>query len=196
MHNIALGVREGSGVYDEVLNDHLRVGDFKVIELYDGNKKILVEAVHPNFEHVEDFVNKTSHAKRIGERTNYRKFTLEEETFFQVFLPLTIVSGKVIGYFEGIYLVDAKMLKDINSLLFSTLLQITIAIFVTALALYPIIMAINAGIIRASIELMDANIGMLEVLGGAIAKRDSDTNSHNYRVAIYSISLGESAGPW
>ncbi len=194
MDNIALGLSQESGVYTEVLNEHLRIGDFKVIELYGVDKNILVEAVHPDFEHVEDFVNKESHVKRIRKTINYRKFTVEEETFFQVFLPLTDASGKNIGYFEGIYLVDAAMLKDIYSLLFSTLLQITIAIFVTALALYPIIMSINARIIRASIELMDANVGMLEVLGEAISKRDSDTNSHNYRVAIYSVRLGELLG--
>jgi len=29
------------------------------------------------------------------------------------------------------------------------------------------------------------------VLGGAIAKRDSDTDAHNYRVSVYSVSLAE-----
>lgn len=39
--------------------------------------------------------------------------------------------------------------------------------------------------------LLNANVGMLEVLGSAIAKRDSDTCAHNYRVTIYSIHLGK-----
>ncbi len=36
-----------------------------------------------------------------------------------------------------------------------------------------------------------ANITLLKVLGGAIAKRDSDTNAHNYRVTIYAICLAQ-----
>lgn len=43
-------------------------------------------------------------------------------------------------------------------------------------------------------QLVRANIGMLEVLGSAIAKRDSDTNAHNYRVTIYAIHLGKAFG--
>jgi len=35
---------------------------------------------------------------------------------------------------------------------------------------------------------------MLKVLGSAIAKRDSDTNIHNYRVTLYSVRLGELLG--
>ena len=39
-------------------------------------------------------------------------------------------------------------------------------------------------------SLKDANTGILEALGSAIAKRDSDTNAHNYRVTILAIHLG------
>lgn len=42
--------------------------------------------------------------------------------------------------------------------------------------------------------LFRANSGMLEVLGSAIAKRDSDTNAHNYRVTIHAIHLGKALG--
>lgn len=42
--------------------------------------------------------------------------------------------------------------------------------------------------------LLRSNIGMLEVLGSAIAKRDSDTSTHNYRVTIYAIHLGKALG--
>ncbi|MCX8069932.1 MAG: hypothetical protein N2738_05450, partial [Thermodesulfovibrionales bacterium] len=40
-------------------------------------------------------------------------------------------------------------------------------------------------------QLYKANIGMLETLGNVIAKRDSDTSSHNYRVTIYSIHIAK-----
>jgi HD-GYP domain-containing protein (c-di-GMP phosphodiesterase class II) len=43
-------------------------------------------------------------------------------------------------------------------------------------------------------QLLSANIGILEVLGSAVAKRDSDTNAHNYRVTIHAIHLGKALG--
>jgi len=43
-------------------------------------------------------------------------------------------------------------------------------------------------------NLLDANLQMLGVLGSAIAKRDSDTDVHNYRVTIYSVRLAEAVG--
>lgn len=52
----------------------------------------------------------------------------------------------------------------------------------------------NRALELVSSSLLNANIGMLEVLGSAIAKRDSDTSAHNYRVCIYAIHLGKSLG--
>ncbi len=52
----------------------------------------------------------------------------------------------------------------------------------------------NRSLELLSRSLLNANIGMLEVLGSAIAKRDSDTSAHNYRVCIYSIHLGKAMG--
>lgn len=42
--------------------------------------------------------------------------------------------------------------------------------------------------------LLDANVEMLEVLGSAIAKRDSDTSVHNYRVTLIALAIAEAAG--
>jgi hypothetical protein len=42
---------------------------------------------------------------------------------------------------------------------------------------------LNRGVLQLSAGLMRSNIELMEVLGSAIAKRDSDTDLHNYRVA-------------
>jgi HD-GYP domain-containing protein (c-di-GMP phosphodiesterase class II) len=47
---------------------------------------------------------------------------------------------------------------------------------------------------ETSKALHHANIGVLEVLGNAIAKRDHDTIAHNYRVTYYAYKLGQVAG--
>ena len=43
-------------------------------------------------------------------------------------------------------------------------------------------------------SLLEANLETLAVLGSAIAKRDSDTDAHNYRVSLYSARIGEAMG--
>jgi putative nucleotidyltransferase with HDIG domain len=43
-------------------------------------------------------------------------------------------------------------------------------------------------------KLLNANLEMLELLGAMIAKRDSDTSEHNYRVTIYAVRLAEAVG--
>lgn len=52
----------------------------------------------------------------------------------------------------------------------------------------------NKDLEQVSSSLLNANVGMLEVLGSAIAKRDSDTSAHNYRVSIHAIYLGKALG--
>ena len=47
---------------------------------------------------------------------------------------------------------------------------------------------------RFSQEVLKGNLEMASVLGTAIAKRDSDTGEHNYRVTLYAIRLGRSLG--
>ncbi|MHB1014587.1 MAG: HD-GYP domain-containing protein, partial [Desulfurivibrionaceae bacterium] len=54
--------------------------------------------------------------------------------------------------------------------------------------------SLNKGLIKLSSDLLKGNIELMGVLGSAIAKRDSDTNSHNYRVTIYAIRLAETLG--
>ena len=40
-------------------------------------------------------------------------------------------------------------------------------------------------------KLLDANLETLKVLGSAIAKRDSDTDAHNYRVTLSAVRTAE-----
>jgi len=61
----------------------------------------------------------------------------------------------------------------------------------TALALYPIVRRLLERQARLSADLLDANLETLQTLGSAIAKRDADTDAHNYRVVVYAARLAE-----
>ncbi|MFA6310781.1 MAG: HD domain-containing protein, partial [Sterolibacterium sp.] len=71
------------------------------------------------------------------------------------------------------------------------LLMALCTVLVTTLVLYPVIISLNRNVIKFTRDLLKGNIELMDVLGGAIAKRDSDTNIHNYRVSIYAVRLAE-----
>jgi HD-GYP domain-containing protein (c-di-GMP phosphodiesterase class II) len=64
----------------------------------------------------------------------------------------------------------------------------------TAALLYPVIVRLMRRVTGLSTDLLEANLEMLSTLGSAIAKRDADTDAHNYRVTIYSVRLAQAAG--
>jgi putative nucleotidyltransferase with HDIG domain len=59
---------------------------------------------------------------------------------------------------------------------------------------YPILLQLVRRITGMSVDLLDSNLATIQVLGSAIAKRDSDTDAHNCRVTIYALRLAEAVG--
>jgi HD-GYP domain-containing protein (c-di-GMP phosphodiesterase class II) len=64
----------------------------------------------------------------------------------------------------------------------------------TGLALYPLILAWHRRALRLADDLLRANLELLQVLGSAVALRDSVTDAHNYRVTLYAVALAEKMG--
>ena len=103
----------------------------------------------------------------------------------RVLVPLNEAESGGAGYFEGAFLVDPELLARLRNDLAATLLVALVAVALTTLCLYPIILSLNRNVVRHSRDLLAGNIELMEVIGSAIAKRDSATSMHNYRVAIY-----------
>ncbi|EKD34260.1 MAG: metal dependent phosphohydrolase [uncultured bacterium] len=112
----------------------------------------------------------------------------------QVIFPVVNTMGSRIGYMDGIYHAPGEIVAEIRHQSFWSISLVVLTIFMTSLVLYPIIIRLNRKLLTYSNTLALTNVGMLKVLGSAIAKRDSDTNIHNYRVTLYSVRLGEKLG--
>jgi HD-GYP domain-containing protein (c-di-GMP phosphodiesterase class II) len=169
-------------------------GHFIGLELYDEHKKQILELVSPDKKAIEQKLEQYVHPFPLEGTTYHKNFWIDRQLFMQVLLPLQDKSGELIGYFEGIYQVDAETLRNIETDIIRTMLLVVTVILITAVMLYPIIISLNRGLIKLSSDLLRGNIELMNVLGSAIAKRDSDTNSHNYRVTLYAIRLGEALG--
>lgn len=172
---------------------HLKNSAFMAIEFYDAAKTPLAGAAQPGSESLETEFNNLPHADLLGDTPKYQKVEHQGRLYLRVASPL-VLDGSIAGYFEGIYAVTDAALSEIRSQMAMSLLKIVVVVFMTTLALYPVILTLNRKVLAYAGELLEANIGTLESLGNAIAKRDSDTSEHNYRVALYSIELAEQMG--
>lgn len=173
----------------QLVNQH-----FLVVELYDTSKQLQLEAVQLGQEIAEHRIDHYRH--RFPQQGDFsREFHLIEGKLLMVVLvPLKGPNETLVGYFEGVYQVDKATLKSIKNDLLRTLIMVSLAITFTTFLMYPIIVSLNRALIKISSDLLKGNLELLDVLGCAIAERDSDTNIHNYRVTFYALRLGEAIG--
>ncbi|MDR4521237.1 MAG: HD domain-containing protein [Nitrosomonas sp.] len=171
--------------------------NFLIVELYDLDQQLRVEAVRAGAKATENWIGQHRHRfPQRGEFTHEFHFK-DGKLFIVVLVPIKdsgITPAGTMGYFEGIYQVDEETLETIKSDLIRTLLFVSISITFTTLLMYPVIMTLNRGLIRLANDLLMGNLELMNVLGCAIAERDSDTNTHNYRVTYYALRLGEAIG--
>ena len=188
--------RSGAGQVEMLKRkaDEFLKGHFIVLDLYDEHKKQILREVSPGREMVEQKLEQYVHHFPMENTRYYKKFWIDRQLFLQVLLPLQDKRGDLVGYFEGVYQVDAETLHNIEADIIRTLLLVVVVVLITAVMLYPVIISLNRGLINLTTDLLKSHIELMDVLGSAIAERDSDTNSHNYRVTLYAIRLAETLG--
>src|SRR5512137_1013285 len=178
-HVAFLGVRDAvdyervrKQVEEHIIEEHVAAGAFIVVELYDLQQRKVISVSNPDYEQIGRIVDHQKEASRLTAKHNYRKFSIDSSYYVQVFVPLRYASGEPVGHFEGVYRVEPEVMKAVRARLLLTVLQVVVVVFVTTLVLYPVILAQNRDTMRLSGDLEQANIGMLEMLGSAVAKRD------------------------
>ena len=113
------------------------------------------------------------------------------EVYVRIIAFIAGIAGGSGGFFEGVYLVDQATLRRLAGDALAAVVVCIAVIVANTGFLYPLMVSLNRRLVGLSRDLLDANISMLEVLGSAIAMRDSETGHHNYRVTLYATGLGE-----
>jgi len=108
--------------------------------------------------------------------------------------PLRAADGRPLGQVLALFEPSEPYRAGLQRRLWLTVAAAVAIVIVTAATLYPVILRLMRRVTTLSGKLLDANLEMLNVLGSAIAKRDADTDAHNYRVTIYSVRLAEAVG--
>ncbi len=116
------------------------------------------------------------------------------ERLVAVAIPVFNARGERRATINGLYALSAQTLAALHRELLMTVLAVIGVVLVTAALLYPAILGLMRRLAAQSLQLLDANLQTLRALGDAIAKRDSDTDAHNYRVTLYAVRLAEHLG--
>ncbi len=170
-------------------------GHFIIAEIYGPDRQSLGEAARPSWSEVEAALSIKEHKFPDGDSPDYDKVMVGGRLYIRVVVPLHFgAEHRDLGYFEGVYHVSDTRIASVRHRLLSTVALVVGVVLATTLFLVPVMIAVGRRLMSLSRQLVSANIETLEVLGNAIAKRDSDTGAHNYRVTIFAIRLAEAVG--
>lgn len=168
--------------------------NFVVIDLYDRQAKHILQVINPEYRDLESALKKFPKNFPRDAHNHYEKVTLGDHTLVRVGIPLPNQASNSASFFEGIFIVDQAILTEFRTQLGHTLIAVLGAVLATTLLLYPVILTLNRDVIRFSREVLKGNVEIASVLGTAIAKRDSETGEHNFRVTLYAIRFGHKLG--
>ncbi len=168
-----------------------------LVRIYDQTGRRVLDRADDGFESmpaVKSAVDGATIPALAAEDFHVVTTRLEGLPFVGVALPLSNSTNEVVARVVAVFAISPEAIDEVRGNILLTLFYVVGLVMATALAIYPIIGRLLDRLSRQTVNLLDSNLEILQVLGGAIAKRDSDTDAHNYRVSVYSVRLAETIG--
>lgn len=178
----------------ERLSIHLRRdnGQFVYARFYDEKGKDPEERIDTTYaliEPVKEFIR--THpvsAQETGEGAEI--VMLAGNMHVYVMMPIEYLTQRV-GFAQGIFVPSRTAQIEMQKKLRRSVALTILIVLLTSVLLYPVILHLMRKLAIFSQDLLEANLETLSILASAIAKRDSDTDVHNFRVTIYAVRLAE-----
>jgi HD-GYP domain-containing protein (c-di-GMP phosphodiesterase class II) len=168
---------------------------FVLINTLDGTEIArLAEKNVDNQKTLAAFQNAALPIPRQPNEVNHTLTELNDKVYVLISAPLVNVKNEVVANIQGIFAVSEEEVSKADERRFRAILVAVGIVLLTTLLLYPTIIQLLVRVTRMSRQLLNANLETIQLLGSAIAKRDSDTDIHNFRVTIYSVRLAEKLG--
>jgi HD-GYP domain-containing protein (c-di-GMP phosphodiesterase class II) len=180
-------------LYAQVAAQALVASKFDIADIYTAEGALLAEQMTPEGAALDKEL--APRARPAYARAYFESQQIAgDRRLLRVFVPLYAADQRVSGYVEG-----ARLLPQWQrDLMDSDARRVAALVFLTALlcgaALYLLVLRLFADSQRRTQELLDSHISMMEALGRAIARRDSDNGTHNFRVAWIAATLAEAVG--
>lgn len=97
-------------------------------------------------------------------------------------------------YMRAVIPVNPEFINRIEGTTHTTISVVVLTLLQVTIVLFPMMIASYNRTLRDREDLLMSHLWTVLALGNAIAKRDSDTDIHNYRVSYYALRLAEAAG--
>ena len=187
-----VAINRGKGEHAAI--SQLLTDEFVGIRVFAPNAEILFDVWGTIPEPLKEAASQQRHPWPIPPGGYSKRIAVAGEELVQVVLPMTTNDGRLAGYVEGVSLVSRSVMEERIRQIRGAALTALISVFVAALLLYPLMLGLLSRTVALSSRLLEANLSLLRSLGNAIAKRDADTDAHNYRVTCYAVTLAEAVG--
>lgn len=174
-----------------------RSGHFVYARFYDPKGAVIAEVDDPSYPRLAEAKKHLAPLPQRFPRAEEIQTELVRAAghpHILVVLPIADRSGAVAAYGEGVYAVSDEAMASVRWRLARNVGLAVALVLATALLIYPVVEGLLRRLAEYSTALLDANLETLSLLGSAIAKRDSDTDAHNYRVTLYAVRLAEACG--
>ena len=175
----------------------LQAGKFVIAAMYDPEGRELNRNADPDFESldaVDKYMTGVNHRHGSNRDWWHKIIRIDGTPCIHIVAPLENSSGEIAAHIEGVFVVSDEEIAAVRRRMMRTSFAGIGVVLLTTMLMYPIISSLIGRLSGLTIKLLDANLETLQVLGSAIAKRDSDTDAHNFRVTIYSVRLAEAVG--
>jgi HD-GYP domain-containing protein (c-di-GMP phosphodiesterase class II) len=169
-----------------------RLGQFIWVSVRDSENLELAGVAEESFPNIDELITAATQ-QLLQKPATIEPFENQDLKYsFLINQTVNDANGKTLAKIQGIYLVS-KAMQDNLWLHISLVVGFSVLVVIlTTLLNYPLFRGLLSDLSRLSIHLLDANLETVQGLGSAIAKRDSDTDAHNFRVTIYAVQLAES----
>jgi HD-GYP domain-containing protein (c-di-GMP phosphodiesterase class II) len=157
----------------------------KIAVLYHRNQ----QALSPSIDNILEQTTEMNSSQLNQMMAN--RITIDNQLYILLHFPVKNTAGKTMGQAAMLFLPAEERLQEIQTHVWQRTLTALVIVMITMLFIYPVIIRLTRQLSTLSTNLLNANLQTATALGNAIAKRDSDTDIHNYRVTIYSVRLAE-----
>ena len=166
---------------------------FDIADIYTAGGTLMAEQMTPEGRSLE--AELAAHTPPAYQQAFFESQRLPgDRRAWRVFVPMLSADNAITGYVETARLVPDWQLDLIDADAFKVAQMVFLGVLACGAALYLLFIRLFAHSQRKTRELLESHISMMQALGRAIARRDSDSGAHNYRVAWIAATLAQDVG--
>ena len=175
----------------------LGAGRYVFARVLDLNQREIARIEDRTYSEFGPLLRYAASAQVLPNKAKAAEFTTElidGRKYVHALIPLASSRGETVATADGFFAMTPEQVSATRRNILSSVALAVGIVLASTLLLYPVIVQLMRRLEGLSLNLLDANLEMIGVVGSTIAKRDSDTDAHNFRVTIYSVKVAEALG--